>query len=336
MRDYFVGLSAVFAQRFPAQTAGTYTSVIAVCPCPGSGAFVLRRRHFAVLLLLAIHHTVVGTTYEYTLPIDHLFTMLTSRVLFRASSVRAVGFARTTVAGLSSKSVPAAKAPEEEEEDTVPAVTKMRQEMRKSNPHQVMGPVGESWAPAPVLPEDPKEIAALDPADQRFRTKIDGTERTVIIRQDQAKAGQSPLNPESVWRIAFYEDGIFSEKWTNPLMGWQSTSDPYVSAPPLIFSNAADAVYFAKKRGWNYIVKEPIKRTLRDDDAQYQDNFLPQAIAKKVQMEGTTCDHWKRTSAGTSHYFRPLKYHGDGTVAQHGPNGNEDIAPHTEGYYKMR
>jgi hypothetical protein len=234
---------------------------------------------------------------------------------------------------------PPASAPpsgEDDDEDALPAVTKFRQDLRKSNPHQIMGMPGESWLPAPVLPEDPKEIAALDAADERFRTKMDGTERTVIIRQGMKSARQAPLNPENTWHIMFYEDGIISQKWVNPLMGWQSNSDPYAVAPPLTFPNASDAVYFAKKRGWNYIVKEPIRRKMRDDDAQYQDNFLPQAIATKVQLEGTTCDHWKRSSAGTSHYFRPLKYHGDGTVAQHGPNGNAEIAPAPKGYYKMR
>uniref|UniRef100_A0A7S3LCR8 NADH dehydrogenase [ubiquinone] iron-sulfur protein 4, mitochondrial n=1 Tax=Amphora coffeiformis TaxID=265554 RepID=A0A7S3LCR8_9STRA len=263
--------------------------------------------------------------------------MLTSRAILRSSAVSRSSLTRAAVwqRAMSSKSVQAAK-PEEEDEDALPAVTRMRKEMSRSNPHQIMGPTGETWLPAPVLPEDPKEIAALDPADERFRTKLDGSERTVVIRQGIKSARQAPLNPENTWHICFYEDGMISQKWVNPLMGWQSTSDPYASSPPLTFPNASDAVYFAKKRGWNYVVKKPITRVLRDDDVQYQDNFLPQAIATKVQMEGTACDHWKRSNAGTSHYFRPLKYHGDGTVGQHGPNGDAKIAPHVEAYYKLR
>lgn len=270
--------------------------------------------------------------------------MLTSRAFFRSNVVSrcalltrpaAVGSWPPQSSSLSTKSVQTAK-PGEEDEDALPAVTQMREELRKSNRHQVMGPVGESWLPAPVLPDDPKEIAALDPADERHRTKMDGTERTVIIRQDKKSSRQAPLNPESVWRINFYEDGIITQKWVNPLMGWQSNSDPYQLAPPLMFPNASDAVYFAKKRGWNYIVKKPITRVMRDDDTQYQDNFLPQAIATKVQLEGATCDQWKRSNAGTSHYIRPLNYHGDSTVGQYGPTPDAKIAPHVEGYYKMR
>jgi len=228
-----------------------------------------------------------------------------------------------------------APAPEEEDTDAISPVTERRREMTKFDRHMVWGKTGE-YMPAPVLPEDPKEIAALDPADMGHRTRMDGSARTVVIRQQKKSMRQAPLNPESSWRIYFYEDGMISEKWTNSLMGWTSNADPYQCGPPLTFDNASDAVYFAKKRGWNYVVKQPILRYMRRDDAQYQDNFLPQAVAAKVQKEGTSCDHWKRSSAGTSHYFRPLKYHGDGTVQQHGPNGNADIAPAPEGYYKMR
>jgi hypothetical protein len=176
----------------------------------------------------------------------------------------------------------------------------------------------------------------LDPADLPSRMNLDGTERTVIIRQDKKSMRQAPMNPEKKWRIAFYEDGKITEKWTNSLMGWTSNADPYQCAPPLVFPNAADAVYFAKKRGWKFIVKQPITRYMRRDDAQYQDNFLPQAVASRVQKEGTSCDHWKRDLAGASHYFRPLKYHGDGEVRQHGPNTEATTLPAVEGYYKLR
>jgi len=231
-------------------------------------------------------------------------------------------------------STPATKK-DEDEEGAISPVTEKRQEMTKFDRHMVWGKTGE-FMPAPVLPEDPKEIAKLDDAHRHHRLKPDGSERTVVIRQQKKSQRQAPLNPEDSWRIYFYEDGMISEKWTNSLMGWTSNADPYQCAPPLTFENAADAVYFAKKRGWNYIVKQPILRYMRNDDAQYQDNFLPQAVAAKIASEGTSCDHWHRTAAGTSHYARPLKYHGDGVARQHGPNREAPVAPHVEGYYKMR
>jgi ETC complex I subunit conserved region len=119
-------------------------------------------------------------------------------------------------------------------------------------------------------------------------------------------------------------------------MGWTSSGDAYQSEPPLVFENALDAVYFAKKRGWKYIVKEPIRRQVRDDGAQYQDNFFPQAIAARVAKERKQCDQWKRVESGASHYFRPLKYHGKGVVPQYGTNPDQETAPHVEAYYKIR
>ena len=124
------------------------------------------------------------------------------------------------------------------------------------------------------------------------------------------------------------EDGIVGEKWTNSLMmGWTSDADPYQSEPPLVFENALEAVYFAEKHGWKYIVKEPIRRQVRDVGAQYQDNFWPQAIAARVAKERTQCDQWKRSASGASHYFRLSNTMAK--VPQHGDNSHQEIAPHT-------
>ncbi|GAX09279.1 hypothetical protein FisN_17Lh026 [Fistulifera solaris] len=251
---------------------------------------------------------------------------------YASRTIRRSSVARLQAANLA---VPVPKKEGEEEQALSPAAA-TREKMSNYDRHMVWGHVGEEGFPVPVLPEKPAEIALLDPADHGHRVRQDGTARTVVIRQQKKSARQAPLNPEASWKIYFYEDGTYSEKWTNSLMGWTSNADPYQCAPPLTFENAADAVYFAKKRGWNYVVKQPIMRYMRNDDAQYQDNFLPQAIAAKVQKEGTSCDHWKRSSAGTSHYFRPLNYHGTAPVIQHGPNGTAPIAKAPEGYYKQR
>lgn len=246
----------------------------------------------------------------------------------------------TTPGAAASFSTPAKKGSPEggDDPDAISPVTLKRQQLSKTGKHVVWGTRSDNEAlPAPVLPQNPSEISKLDPMDRQFAAlKADGSKRTVVIRQEKASARQSPLQPESSWRIFFYEDGTISEKWNNSLMGWTSNADPYQSGNPITFPNAADAVYFAKKRGWNYVVKQPILRYLRNDDAQYQDNFLSQATAAKVQMEGTSCDEWKRSSAATSHYFRPLTYHGDKTVRQHGPNCEAETVPHVQGVYKMR
>lgn len=257
--------------------------------------------------------------------------MLTSRPVLSSLRVAARSKRPTATAFLSTVAPTTA----EDAEDAISPAAERREKMSKFDRHMVWGKTNEEL-PAPILPENVEEIAVLDPVDKGHRTRMDGAARTVIIRQQKKSMRQAPLNPEMSWKIFFYEDGMYSEKWTNSLMGWTSNADPYQCAPPLSFESAADATYFAKKRGWNFVVKHPITRYMRNDDAQYQDNFLPQAVAAKVKKEGTSCDHWHRTSAGTSHYFRPLTFHGDSEVDQHGPNGSAKIDPAPEGYYKTR
>ena len=245
--------------------------------------------------------------------------------------------ARTPATGRRTMVVPIKKAlikAGETEEEEVPALQKRMEEMADKDPVMVFD--SGTNLPDPVLPENPSEVTALDPAHLRSTRMPDGRERMVVIKQMRARPNQSPLNPEKIWKISFDDDGAVGERWKNSLMGWNSTSDTMGCDTPLYFRDAQEAVYFAQKRGWKYLVKEPVIRTLRDDDAQYQDNFLPQAVASKIKREGTQCDHWERAEAGCSHYFRPLNYHGDGTVRQHGPNLNEKSVPHTAPYYKLR
>lgn len=226
------------------------------------------------------------------------------------------------------------KAGETEEPEDVPALQKRMESMAEKDPMMVFD--SGTHLPDPVLPENMAEVSALDPAYKTSVRMPDGRERMVVIKQQRARPNQSPLNPEKYWKISFNDDGSVSERWKNSLMGWNSTADTMGCDPPLYFKNAQEAVYFAEKRGWKYIVKEPIVRKLRDDDVQYQDNFLPQSVASLVKREGKQCDWWKRSEAGCSHYFRPLKFHGDGTVRQHGPNMQEPSVPHTEPYFKLR
>jgi len=223
-------------------------------------------------------------------------------------------------------------------EDEKSTVQKYVEQTRELEPSMIWGTT--IAPPDPKLPDDTSEVAALDPAhmNQDPINPATGEVRVVSIQQEEAKVSQAPTNIEKQWIISFQDDGELSQCWDNPLMGWVSSADTMANSSRLqmAFRNASDAVYFAKKRGWKYVVEKPILRKGRADDAQYQDNFLPQAVAKKIRKEKKTCDHWHRPEAGTSHYFRPLKYHGDGLVVQHGPNGDADIAPHPEGYYKMR
>jgi len=250
-------------------------------------------------------------------------------------AVRAL--ARTPETGRRSMVIPIKKAlvkAGETQAEDVPALEKRMEEMAEKDSAMVFD--SGVNVPDPVLPDNAAEVTALDVAHLTSQRMPDGRQRMVVIKQMRARPNQSPLNPEQIWKISFNDDGAVGERWKNSLMGWNSTADTMGCDTPLYFRNAPDAVYFAQKRGWKYLVKEPIIRTLRNDDAQYQDNFLPQSVASQVKKEGVQCDHWKRSAAGCSHYFRPLKYHGDGLVRQHGPGMLEESAPHTTPYFKTR
>ena len=163
------------------------------------------------------------------------------------------------------------------------------------------------------------------------------SQRTVVIQQLKKNVSQSPNQHEAIWTISFQSTGEAANQWINPLMGWVSGADPYHSMVlQMYFQTASEAVYFAKKRGWNFLVSKPTLRMPRNDGAQYQDNFLPQNVVAKLTLDRTRCKHWERSLSGTSHYTRPLKYHGDGQVRQHGPNMHKEVDKHMDGYYKMR
>lgn len=209
--------------------------------------------------------------------------------------------------------------------------------MTKVDPWMVFG-VTEQEAP-PDLPENEAEITAMDTAHHVDAVTPSGEQRLVHVRQEEWRPGQNPLTSEKKWMISFLEgDTTAVNNWTNPLMGWVSGSDVMAGNMGLQmnFDSASEAVYFAKKRGWSFVVEEPILRKPRNDAAQYQDVFLPQRFAAKVQKDKKHCDHWERKASGASHYLRPLKFHGDGEVTQYGPNGLQKKAPHVESYYKMR
>uniref|UniRef100_A0A7S1D319 NADH dehydrogenase [ubiquinone] iron-sulfur protein 4, mitochondrial n=1 Tax=Cyclophora tenuis TaxID=216820 RepID=A0A7S1D319_CYCTE len=216
------------------------------------------------------------------------------------------------------------------------AVQRKVEAMTKADPNMVFGSTEED--PDPELPENPAEITALDPAHLRDAIMPDGTQRLVHIQQRAYRVSQNPMDSEQTWYISFMDDGATAKTWDNPLMGWVSGADPMASNIQLqmSFRTASEAVYFAKKRGWHFVVDEPRFRRGRSDEVQYQDNFLPQKVAALVKRDRKQCNHWERPKAGASHYFRPLKYHGEGEVSQHGPNGDAPIAADAESYYKMR
>lgn len=215
------------------------------------------------------------------------------------------------------------------------SVQRYAEDLTELDPNVVWGVTKHTPA---VLPEDPSEIATLDTAQNADILRDASGKRKVLIRQMNSHISQQMKTQEETWIISYMDDGATGATWQNPLMGWVSSGDPLSATQGLqvTFKTAKEAMYFAKKKGYDYEVAKPIVRHRRSDDAQYQDNFLPQNIAKQVARDGTKCNHWKRPKSMASHYFRPLKFHGEGPCNQYGPNPNQETEPDVTPVSKMR
>ncbi|KAL1498913.1 hypothetical protein AB1Y20_013435 [Prymnesium parvum] len=77
----------------------------------------------------------------------------------------------------------------------------------------------------------------------------------------------------TVWRMQWEDE--YTKRWTNPLMGWTSTSDPLSNTHmTLEFHTAEDAVRFAEENGWIVEVQQPKPNTeLHARPKKYADNF---------------------------------------------------------------
>jgi len=71
------------------------------------------------------------------------------------------------------------------------------------------------------------------------------------------------------------------------------------------------------------------------DIMMYDENFLTR-IAKNDLKKGMDSDFWARAASFKSHYYRPLKFHGDGEVRQHGNNQLQEKDPEVEGHQVVR
>jgi len=110
---------------------------------------------------------------------------------------------------------------------------------------------------------------------------------------------------------------------------------------PPYFDDAVTYLYGSHANKMDVEWPEDDMRYLKEKDNadDYGENFLPKAVKHHLGEEKMNADYFARNKSGASHYFRPLKYHGDGIVRQHGPNqdpdGNE-IAQDLEGWRSRR
>ncbi|XP_074279214.1 NADH dehydrogenase [ubiquinone] iron-sulfur protein 4, mitochondrial-like [Silene latifolia] len=93
--------------------------------------------------------------------------------------------------------------------------------------------------------------------------------RRVVIYSPARSASQQGAGKVGRWKINF----LSTQKWENPLMGWTSTGDPYanVGESALTFESEEAAKAFARKHGWQYVVKKRNTPLLKPKS--YSDNF---------------------------------------------------------------
>jgi len=165
-----------------------------------------------------------------------------------------------------------------------------------------------------TLPANRQEVASLD------HTPESVTSREVIIMQKAQNAMTSGSGKTFAW-VLFFPN---LARWTNQLTGWTSSADPMTTVE-LSFDSKEDAIAFAEKKGFSYRVKDKKKnRDRKIGTNYYAHNFLPAAVEAKLRSEGKNTQHFANPKGAMSNYFRPLKFHGDGQVRQHGPNPYEE------------
>jgi|SRR5688572_5084994 len=89
----------------------------------------------------------------------------------------------------------------------------------------------------------------------------------VRIYQQSKNAMQSGRAKEGAWVLEYETE---TPRRPEPLMGWTSSGDT-LNQVRMNFCSAQDAVAFAEKKGWSYIVQPPHSRIVRPRN--YGDNF---------------------------------------------------------------
>lgn len=189
------------------------------------------------------------------------------------------------------------------------AATIARRQKSVTAPHVAVVPDGL----APAVPENVAEVAALSSQPPLHKG------RTVVISQMAQNAMGSSSGATKAWRLSWKTE----ERWTNPLMGWTSTGDPLGNAE-LKFETADAARFFAAKQGWACEVAAGAERDKRYGTNTYSHNFLQKAVEADLKKNGTETTNFRKEKPDASHYFRPLKFHGDGECRQHGHDGEKE------------
>ena len=137
------------------------------------------------------------------------------------------------------------------------AVPTPKSEQKSEVSEQVMDPVEKSavsrFTGAPVEQMEKRKLKIY----QQAPTVVGGVQNTLS------------------WKVQ-WEDS-YTQRWTNPLMGWTSTNDPLSNTHMTMdFMTKEDAIKFAQSNGWSFIVQETshVNRQLAaSGPIKYADNF---------------------------------------------------------------
>ncbi|GMK56459.1 hypothetical protein CspeluHIS016_0302990 [Cutaneotrichosporon spelunceum] len=139
---------------------------------------------------------------------------------------------------------------------------------RPTETHPADVVAGKAPGPAPVrLTSAEVVVATVSDAPLELQ------HRQVRIFKPTKNTMQSAKGKTKVWRID-WDVLQGSGRWTNPLMGWQSSAD-YMQGTSLSFRTREDAVRFAERQGWDYYISEP--KQARIPPKSYADNYNHQS-----------------------------------------------------------
>eukprot|EP01035_Chromulina_nebulosa_P016797 gene16797-22278_t len=165
------------------------------------------------------------------------------------------------------------------------------------------------------LPKD--DLLAPSPSELRILSELPEEEynRKVLIEPRMVRSSQQGVRTAHQWQITW----LPTARWSNPLMGWTSTSDTMANVK-LYFDNRDEAIAFAERNAWSYEVKGPTTLTIvQPGTNKYSDNFLPRSTIHKLKQEGIKNKIFASPGYGNSNFFMPLNYHGTNPVEQFGP-----------------
>ena len=101
----------------------------------------------------------------------------------------------------------------------------------------------------------------------------DMMENRVVKIYQEAQTVQNSTQNMLNWKLQWEDDQ--TKRWSNPLMGWTSTSDPLSNTHmTLTFGTSEEAARFCLQNGWNYEITQPLpNKELHASPKKYSDNF---------------------------------------------------------------